>query len=276
MLLDTLPLALRVKEVFPALLLAFWFIGGFAIYIALVRQTKARPPVGPGEEPRRFGLPEAVVAAMLTFLLLYGLFITIRRPAAKLHDDALVQTLFFVLVIVLVIAAFLRVRGFNLSAAAGFSKISFLRALSIVIVLLIAAYPLIAMADAITQRFLGAGSSRQSIVEFFSGSSTIGQRVMIIFFAVAVAPPAEEFLFRFFLYGVLRRYVGRFMGLVSNALLFAAVHTHLPSFAPLFVLGSCFTLAYEWSGSILVSMTMHALFNSVSLIALAFPDWFSQ
>jgi membrane protease YdiL (CAAX protease family) len=213
---------------------------------------------------------------MLTFLLLYGLFITIRRPAAKLHDDALVQTLFFVLVIVLVIAAFLRVRGFNLSAAAGFSKISFLRALSIGIVLLIAAYPLIAMADAITQRFLGAGSSRQSIVEFFSGSSTIGQRVMIIFFAVAVAPPAEEFLFRFFLYGVLRRYVGRFMGLVSNALLFAAVHTHLPSFAPLFVLGSCFTLAYEWSGSILVSMTMHALFNSVSLIALAFPDLFSQ
>ena len=174
------------------------------------------------------------------------------------------------------IAAFLRLRGFNLSAVAGFSKISFLRALSIGIVLLIAAYPLIAMADAITQRFLGAGSSRQSIVELFSGSSTIEQRMMIIFFAVAIAPPAEEFLFRFFLYGVLRRYVGRFLGLVSNALLFAAVHTHLPSFAPLFVLGSCFTLAYEWSGSILVSMTMHALFNSVSLIALAFPDIFSQ
>ena len=75
---------------------------------------------------------------------------------------------------------------------------------------------------------------------------------------------------------MLRRYFGRFLGLVSNALLFAAVHSHLPSFAPLFVLGSCFTLAYEWSGSILVSMTMHALFNSVSLIALAFPDLFSQ
>jgi len=54
------------------------------------------------------------------------------------------------------------------------------------------------------------------------------------------------------------------------------VHTHLPSFAPLFVLGSCFTIAYEWSGSILVSMTMHALFNSVSLTLLAFPELFSQ
>ena len=99
---------------------------------------------------------------------------------------------------------------------------------------------------------------------------------MIIIFAVAVAPAAEEFLFRFFLYGVLKRYFGRFFGLTANALLFAAVHTHLPSFAPLFVLGSCFTIAYEWSGSILVSMTMHALFNSVSLTLLAFPDLFSQ
>ncbi|MDQ6859690.1 MAG: CPBP family intramembrane metalloprotease, partial [Verrucomicrobiota bacterium] len=78
----------------------------------------------------------------------------------------------------------------------------------------------------------------------------------------------------FFLYGVLRRYFGRSVGLVANSFLFAAVHMHLPSLIPLFVLGICFTIAYEWSGSILVSMTMHALFNSMTLIALAFPDQF--
>jgi len=100
--------------------------------------------------------------------------------------------------------------------------------------------------------------------------------MMIIVFAVAIAPVVEEFLFRFFIYGVLKRYFGRFLGVTVNALLFAAAHTHLPSFAPLFVLGSCFTIAYEWSGSILVSMTMHALFNSLSLTVLAFPELFSQ
>jgi membrane protease YdiL (CAAX protease family) len=31
-------------------------------------------------------------------------------------------------------------------------------------------------------------------------------------------------------------------------------------------------VAYEWSGSILVPMMMHALFNAVTLTALAFPD----
>src|SRR5206468_4903781 len=97
------------------------------------------------------------------------------------------------------------------------------------------------------------------------------QRVMIIVLAVAVAPAAEELVFRFFLYGVLRRYFGIAVGLLINALLFAAVHQHLPSFAPLFALGACFTLAYEWSGSILVPMTMHAIFNAITLLALAFP-----
>ena len=83
-------------------------------------------------------------------------------------------------------------------------------------------------------------------------------------------------IFRLFLYGVLKRYFGRGFGLVVNALLFAAVHVHLPSFGPLFVLGSCLTLAYEWSGSILVPMTMHALFNFLTLSALAFPNILPQ
>jgi membrane protease YdiL (CAAX protease family) len=94
--------------------------------------------------------------------------------------------------------------------------------------------------------------------------------------AIVIAPFAEEFIFRFFLYGVLKRYFGRGIGLILNALLFGAVHVHLPSLGPLFVLGSCFTLAYEWTGSILVSMTMHALFNFISLSALAFPDLLPQ
>jgi len=78
------------------------------------------------------------------------------------------------------------------------------------------------------------------------------ERIIIIVLAVAVAPLVEEFIFRFFFYGVIKRYLGRSRSfLFLNALLFAAVHVHLPSFGPLFILGSCFTLAYEWSGSIL-------------------------
>ena len=99
---------------------------------------------------------------------------------------------------------------------------------------------------------------------------------MIIVFAVAIAPIVEEFIFRFFIYGVLKRYVGVLFGVILSSLLFAAAHAHLPSFVPLLVLGTCFAIAYEWSGSILVSMTMHSLFNSLTLTALAFPEIISQ
>ena len=177
--------------------------------------------------------------------------------------------------VVLFIVAFLQLRGFDVGSLAGLLRISFLRALSTGAILLFFAYPLILWADVITQRLFGGGSSRQNVVEFFSGSRTIEQRIMIIVFAIAVAPLIEEFLFRFFLYNVIKRYFGRFLGVTFSALLFAAAHAHFPSFVPLFVLGSCFAIAYEWTGSILVVMTMHSLFNSLTLTALAFPEIFS-
>src|SRR5207247_1089480 len=112
-------------------------------------------------------------------------------------------------------------------------------------VLLFFAYPLIGFSEAINQRFFGGGSSKQNIVEFFSASRTIEERIMIIVFAVAIAPIVEEFVFRFFIYGVLKRYVGCLLGVILSSLLFAAAHAHFPSFVPLFVLGSCFAIAYE-------------------------------
>ena len=87
--------------------------------------------------------------------------------------------------------------------------------------------------------------------------------------------PLEASRLRFFLYNVIKRYLGRLVGVTFSALLFAAAHAHFPSFVPLFVLGSCFAIAYEWTGSILVVMTMHSLFNSLTLTALAFPEIFS-
>jgi uncharacterized protein len=253
-----------------------WFVIGLYIYVALIRQISVR--TAPVEEtpPKRFGLPEAMVATLLMSLLVVGLINGGAANATELDTSDLIKNFILTAVVVLILAGFLIFRGFDLDALAGFSKVGIIRAVSIGAILLLMAYPFVGLADTIMQYFLGHSSSRQNIVELFSGSRTMQQRVMIIVLAVAVAPAAEELVFRFFLYGVLRRYFGIVVGLLINALLFAAVHQHLPSFAPLFVLGSCFTLAYEWSGSILVPMTMHALFNSVNLVLLAFPGLFQQ
>jgi len=259
---------------------AFVFVG-LSIYFALAWQIRTRRTaagVDRGVEARKtFGLPEAFLAAgLVLWFLLISVTASIRRSPIQLSDRDLVLNFLFTLVIVFSVAAFLKVRGIDIDSLGGFSKTSLKRALSTAVILLLAATPLILLAEALTQNAFGSGSSRQEIVDLFNSSHTIEQRVMIIVLAVVVAPISEEFIFRFFIYGVVRRYLGIAVGLVFNALLFAAAHNHLPSAAPLFVLGGCFTLAYEWSGSILVSMAMHSLFNSVQLIFLAFPELFQQ
>ena len=258
-----------------------WFvylIASIAVYLSLTYQisTPTRNTSRTETPARAFGLPEAILAGLLTLFLLLTISSAVSQPSIQFSSRNLLANFLFTAFIVLVIVSLLQFRGFDVGAVAGFSRIRFSRALGTGAILLFFAYPLILLSEAINQRLFGGGSSKQSIVEFFSGSRTIDERIMIIVFAVAIAPVFEEFLFRFFIYGVLKRYFGCLVGVILSALLFSAAHAHVPSFVPLFVLGSCFAIAYEWSGSILVSMTMHSLFNSLTLIALAFPELFPQ
>src|SRR6476646_3074531 len=251
-------------------------IVGLYVSLSLFRQVAVRQNGASSLGDRQLGLPEAIAA-----LLLIGWFVLNLLAAAKVQNAVfqtrdLLITGGFSLAVVSILVALLQLRGFSVVSLGGFSRIGFGRVVSSAAVLLFAAYPLLFAADSMSRWLLGEGSTRQQIVEMFTSSDTLQQRILIIVLAIAIAPFAEEFIFRFFLYGVLKRYLGRGAGLVLNSLLFAAVHVHLPSLLPLFVLGGCFTLAYEWSGSILVSMTMHALFNFFSLSALAFPDLIPQ
>lgn len=253
---------------------ALFLIAGVYIYVSLIRQISTRAT--PADEARSFRLGEVILATVLISLFLLNLFVATSQSGQTMKTRDLAATALLSLGLFVFVAAFLKFRGLDVNALSGLSKLRFWRTLLTGGILLFAACPLILLADTLTQRIFGRGSSKQEIVELFTGSQTITQRVFIILLAVALAPLVEEFIFRFFIYGVLRQYFGRAVGIVANSLLFAAVHSHLPSFVPLFVLGSCFTIAYEWSGSILVSMTMHALFNSLTLTALAYPEIFQQ
>jgi len=260
-------------------LLFVFFLGvGLFIYVALAWQIarRATAPVESTVPMKTFGVADAILSVLLITFLLMNIAVSYGHSPVQLTDRDLLANLLVTIVVVCFVAGCLKLFGRDIESLGGFSRMSLKRALSMGIVLLLAASPLILIAEVITQNLLGGGSSHQEIVDLFSTSRTLQQRVLIIVLAVVVAPISEEFIFRFFIYGVVRRYSGILVGLLFNAALFAAAHNHLPSAAPLFVLGACFTLAYEWSGSILVSMSMHALFNSVQLVLLAFPSLSQQ
>src|SRR5690242_16829037 len=275
---NVLPVCGAAPNLALGLLSALYFVGSFCVYASLIYQIGARiRNASDADAPaRRFGVPEAVLASVLIFFFLLTISSTAQDPGLQFNPRNLLANFLLSVFVVLVIVTLLQFRGFDVGALAGFFRISFFRTLGTGAILLFFAYPLIGVSEAINQRFLGGDSSKQSIVEFFSAPRTLKERILIIVFAVAIAPIVEEVVFRFFIYGVLKRYVGCLLGVILSSLLFAAAHAHFPSFVPLFVLGSCFAIAYEWSGSILVSMTMHSLFNSLTLTALAFPEILSQ
>ena len=269
----------NILSAFVAVVQALLLAAGVYVYASLIRQIRARvtepPPILP---PRLYAWPEAVTAGVIAcyFLANVVLSLTTTHQVKTMRTLDMVVYSVFTIGMFVGLAVFLHLRRFDLGTLGGFSRIPFSRVIATGGVLLLAAYPLVIVAEVITQKLSRGNMERQEIIEVFNASSTLEQRALIILLAVTIAPLTEEFFFRFFLYGVMKRYFGRTVGILANALLFAAVHAHLPSFAPLFVLGICLTIAYEWSGSILVSMTMHAFFNALALTALAFPETFSQ
>jgi membrane protease YdiL (CAAX protease family) len=88
--------------------------------------------------------------------------------------------------------------------------------------------------------------------------------------AVIVAPICEEFVFRGYIYGTLKRFSCRFFAATISALFFAVVHTSLWQLAPLFIVGFCLAIIYEKTGSLWAAILTHAMFNGVTTCYLIF------
>ena len=121
----------------------------------------------------------------------------------------------------------------------------------------------------LTAAALRGHTEPQPLVELFRAVAQRGDGAAMLKILIAgavLAPVCEEFLFRGFFYAVGKRYLGPLASGFITALLFAAIHQSLSAFAGLFVLAACLTLAYERTGSLLVPIGMHALYNFTSLL----------
>ena len=93
-------------------------------------------------------------------------------------------------------------------------------------------------------------------------------RVYLGVFTVAIAPVAEEFIFRGMLYPLIKQSGWPRLAWFGVSFLFALIHWDAAAFIPLFLLALGFTWLYEKTGSLLAPITAHALFNAVNLILL--------
>ena len=219
-----------------------------------------------------FRMPDALVALVLaTFFASAGIgafFQHAEKSAAVTIEKVLPGALVF-LVLLAGVAGFLKFHGLKLVPLLGLDRLPPLRVVGWALGLGLAAFALANAANAATLVALRIQVEQQELVQLFR---TVAQRgegaaMLKIFVAGAVlAPVCEEFLFRGFFYAVGKRYLGPLASGFATALLFAAIHQSLTAFAGLFVLAVCLTLAYERTGSLLVPIGMHALYNFTSLV----------
>ncbi len=133
---------------------------------------------------------------------------------------------------------------------------------------LLVTYPLIMIGQGVIQLLFQPHDENQAVVDYFLTHSSIRERASIIIMAIVVAPFAEEFLFRGYLYAVLRRFIGRLPAILFTSALFAVVHLHLPSILGLGLLAVMLCLLYEQTGSLWANILVHATFNSISILIL--------
>lgn len=86
--------------------------------------------------------------------------------------------------------------------------------------------------------------------------------------AVVVAPIAEEFAFRVFIFNAVRRYGGFWIGAIVSGVFFGLAHTDLYAFVPLIFGGMILCAVYARTRNAWMSMITHGLFNGVSVLAL--------
>jgi len=95
-----------------------------------------------------------------------------------------------------------------------------------------------------------------------------------VLFAVAIglAPVAEELVFRGVALPLFLQRTPPQTAILLSSLLFASLHLHPPVLLPLFVLAAGLSAAYYLTGSLLVPITVHILFNGGNLLAMALLD----
>lgn len=236
-----------------------------------------------------FRAVDAVVVLTLAWMLWAGL----RSMSAEKSEDGsltegiqsaaeaavggpgvveLLANILFLLLVCLGLLFYLRqIRDLDPAELFGVRRLSFLRVLGWGVLALAALLPIVLVVSASYTSWLQGrwpDLEPQEAVKMFLDSDGVAAKWIMAGAAVVVAPVVEETVFRGFVYGVLKRYSDSWFAALMSAALFALAHFHLGSAVPLFVLALGFTLAYERTGSLLVPMVMHALFNGITLIVL--------
>ncbi|MBW8864549.1 MAG: CPBP family intramembrane metalloprotease [Verrucomicrobia bacterium] len=216
----------------------------------------------------------AVMLSVFSGSLLVELLGHFGVAGFKTQDDAgsvLVATLCFHGAAIVAVIIFLKLHDIGWREALGLQNDNWKLQLLLAVTVLAAAFPVmfgLKIVSVIALHNIGWSVDDQRAVEMFSSVKSGWLRVYLGFFAVVIAPVAEEFIFRGILYSTAKKLGWPTFGWVGVSLLFAIVHFNAPIFLPLLVLALALTWLYEKTEGLFAPIMAHGLFNAVNLLLL--------
>lgn len=157
----------------------------------------------------------------------------------------------------------------------GFSKRPILRAMLLGLVVSIVFLPVGMLLQELSLKtldWLHVPTPIQPAIAEFDKAHSPASRAYLTFFAVILAPVAEEVFFRGTLYAAIKEYGYPRLALWGTAFIFAFVHLTPAIFLPLVLLSLLLCWLYDWTGNLLAPITAHATFNGINILLIMYGD----
>ena len=166
---------------------------------------------------------------------------------------------------------FLKSHAVNWRDAVGLRNSNLKKSLLLAGGALIITLPIVLMLEhysALALKKVGWPAEDQRAVDLIVNSKSLWLRGYLVFFAVVLAPVAEEFIFRGVLFPFVKQLGWPKLAWLGVSFLFALIHINAPTLLPLFVLALMFTWLYEKTDCLLAAIVAHSLFNTANLVIL--------
>ncbi|MFO0984760.1 MAG: type II CAAX endopeptidase family protein [Planctomycetota bacterium] len=206
-----------------------------------------------------------VVASSLAFLS-FG-----PKPEQQSIARALLVMLTANTFTIIYIGLVLRARGGRL-ADLGIAPANFKRGLGYAAILYLAFLPIVGgtqvALEALSQAIFGHTLAQQRVVVELGANAGLRHNIPLLLAIALIVPFCEEFLFRGFLYTVLRRHLSATLAIAIDAVIFGLVHD--AGISAVILLGGLLAFLFERTGSLWACTLAHSLHNTSTVLLILF------
>ena len=215
-----------------------------------------------------FAAQFVVAAVMIVAVMLYHMLVLHMTSAAAYGNAASLLTSHQVSLLILSELLFLamvflivKLRHSSLADAIGLKRTSFWSLVSYMILGFILNFVTVLVISLIP-------FPQTWVSNYVETSSLIGQEgfLMLAIASVLIAPVTEEVLFRGLIYRHFHRAMPRFFAIVTESLIFGALHESPIWILYGFAMGVVLTLVYERKGNLAYSIAVHIGFNLIGIL----------